>query len=196
MSEEDRERWNRRYANDAVGSPDLPDVFAPFQDFFPTRGIALEIACGQGRLAVWLAQRGMDVLGVDVCPVAIDRARRLAVASGVADRCRFDVVDLDDGLPGGPRVDLVVCHMFRDRRLDRPMIDRLAPGGILAVATLSGVGSAPASFRARRGELGEAFEQLEMIGHGEADGIAWFLGRQENDLGGGPNRGFSVAGDF
>jgi SAM-dependent methyltransferase len=179
MSEDDREHWDRRYANDAVGFPDLPDVFAPLQDLFPTRGNALEIACGQGRLAVWLAQRGMDVLGVDVSPVAIDRARRLAVASGVADRCRFDVVDLDDGLPGGPRADLVVCHMFRDRRLDQPMIDRLAPGGILAVATLSEVGSGPGSFRARPGELPEAFARLEILAEREGDGLALFLGRRE-----------------
>ena len=63
----------------------------------------------------------MEVWGVDVSPVAIDLAHRLAELSGVADRCRFEVVDLDDGLPDGPRVDLVLCHLphlFRDRRFD------------------------------------------------------------------------------
>jgi hypothetical protein len=97
----------------------------------------------------------------------------------VADRCHFDVVDLDEGLPAGPHVDLLACHMFRDRRLDQPMIDRLAPEGILAVATLSEVGSVPGSFRARPGELREAFARLETLAEGEADGIAWFLGRRE-----------------
>lgn len=183
MSDDDRESWDRRHAYaTSIGPPGLPEVFAPFEHHFPTRGVALEVACGRGTMAVWLAQRGMDVLGVDVSPIAIDLARRLAVVSGVADRCHFDVVDLDDGLPGGPQVDLLVCHMFRDRRLDQPMIDRLAPKGMLAVAALSEVGSVPGSFRARRGELREAFEQLEVIAQGEADGTAWFLGRRENDL--------------
>ena len=183
MSNDDRERWDRRHADAAsIGAPGLPEVFAPFEQHFPIRGDALEVACGQGRLAVWLAQRGMGVLGVDVSPLAIGLARRLAAASGVADRCRFDVVDLDHGLPDGPRVDLLVCHMFRDRRLDQPMIDRLSPGGILAVATLSEVGSGPGSFRSRPGELGEAFGRLETLADGEADGVAWFLGRRENDL--------------
>ena len=179
MSDDDRERWDRRHANaTSLGAPGLPEVFAPFEFHFPTRGDALEVACGQGRMAVWLAQRGMDVLGVDVSPVAIDQARRLAAVSGVADRCRFDIADLDGGLPEGPPVDLLACHMFRDRRLDQPMIDRLAPGGILAVANLSDVGSAPGSFRARPGELREAFARLEALAEGEADGRAWLVGRR------------------
>ena len=180
MSDDDRERWDRRHANTtSIGPPGLPEVFAPFQHHFPTRGDALEVACGQGRWAVWLAQREMDVLGVDVSQVAIDHARQLAVVSGVADRCHFDVADLDEGLPEGPHVDLLACHMFRDRRLDQPMIDRLAPEGILAVATLSEVGSGPGPFRAQPGELVEAFARLEALAAGEAGGIAWFLGRRK-----------------
>jgi hypothetical protein len=70
--------------------------------------------------------------------------------------------------------------MFRDRRLDEPMIDRLAPDGILAMAALSEVGSGPGSFRARPGELREAFVRLEALAEGEAGGIAWFLGRRKN----------------
>jgi SAM-dependent methyltransferase len=181
MTEDDREHWDLRHAAaTSVGPPGLPEVFAPFEDLFPTRGAALEVACGRGTMAVWLAQRGMDVFAVDVSPIAIDLARRLAVVNGVTDRCQFDVVDLDEGLPGGPQVDLLVCHMFRDRRLDRPMIDRLAVDGILAVATLSEVDSGEGSYRARPGELREAFEQLQLIAQGEANGIAWFLGRRDD----------------
>jgi len=93
----------------------------------------------------------MSVLGVDVSPVARDLARQLASRSGVADRCRFEVWDLDEGLPPGLPVDLVICHMFREPRLDRLMVDRLRPGGVLAIATLSEVGVEPGRFRARLG---------------------------------------------
>ncbi len=97
----------------------------------------------------------MEVLGVDVSPVALDLASELALRSGVADRCQFEVWDLDDGLPPGPPIDLIVCHMYREPRLDRLMVDRLRSGGLLAIASLSEVGGEPGRFRARPGELRE-----------------------------------------
>jgi hypothetical protein len=75
----------------------------------------------------------MNVRGFDVSPVAIGQARDLARRSRVSDRCRFDVVDLDHGLPTGPPVDVIVSHKFWDRRLDRAILGRLAPGGLLAI---------------------------------------------------------------
>lgn len=154
-----------------------PAVFAPFEHLFPTVGQALEVACGQGLAAVWLARRGMDVWGVDVSGVAIGQARDLARRSRVADRCRFDVVDLDGGLPSGPPVDLVVCHKFRDGRLDRDIIRRLSPGGLLAISALSEVGAAPGPFRAGPSELRHAFGELDVIAACEGDGEAWLLAK-------------------
>ena len=155
-----------------------PPVFAHVEDLFPTEGNALELACGRGRGAVWLAGRGVDYWGVDVSPVAIDLARKLTSLYGLGDRCRFDVVDLDDGLPPGPPVNLIFCHLFRDPRLDEAMIERLAAGGMLAVAVLSQVGAGPGEFRARPGELRDAFGTLEIVDEGEGDGIAWILARR------------------
>ncbi len=181
VSEEDRVRWDERYVSrgappiDAVGPA---AVFAPYQGMFPTAGRALDVACGQGLGAVWLARRGLDAWGVDVSEVAIGQARDLARRDGVADRCRFDVVDLDHGLPTGPPVTIIYCHRFRDRRLDRAMIERLAPGGLLAVTTLSQVGSTPGPFRAAPGELHTAFADLDRIAAGEGQGQAWLLARR------------------
>jgi SAM-dependent methyltransferase len=162
--------------------PALP-AFAHVDRLFPTRGQALEIACGRGRGAVWLASRGMTYWGLDLSPVAIDLARQLVERSGVAHRCRFDVFDLDAGLPDGQSVDLVLSYLFRDPRLDRAIVDRLAPGGLLAVAVRSEVGVGPEEFpdgsrRARPGELREAFGDLEILDEGENDGIATILARR------------------
>ena len=183
MSDEDRTRWDAKYAGRCAPTPDTAEpaaVFAPFSDAFPAAGHALDIACGQGVAAVWLAQRGLQVVGFDVSPVAIEQARAFALRSGAIDRCRFDVVDLDDGLPGGPPVDLIYCARFRDRRLDAPMVQRLAPGGLLAVTALSQVGSTTGRFRAAPGELRTAFADLEVIAEGEADGLAWLLARRRD----------------
>ncbi|KUI16993.1 SAM-dependent methyltransferase [Mycobacterium lehmannii] len=181
MSEQDRVRWEERYqsreAPRAVAA-ELPAVFAPFANEFPTEGRALDLACGLGSASVWLARRGMEVWGVDISATAIRRARDLAARSGVSDRCRFDVVDLDLGLPAGLSVDAVVCHRFRDTRLDQPIIERLAPGGLLAISALSVVDAEPGRFRVAPGELVAAFAELTVIAAGEGNGEAWLLARK------------------
>jgi SAM-dependent methyltransferase len=178
--EGDRLRWDERYAS--LGPPGVravavPDVFAAHADVFPTTGRALDLACGQGLGSVWLARRGLEVLGWDVSPVAVGHARDLARRSGVGGRCRFEVVDFDDGLPAGPPVEVVLCHRFRDPRLDRAVIARVARGGLLAVAVLSEVGRGPGPYRAAAGELPRAFADLDVLATGEGEGHAWLLAR-------------------
>ncbi|HEU0191730.1 MAG TPA: class I SAM-dependent methyltransferase [Mycobacterium sp.] len=181
MSEADRARWDERYLGQDAPVADAagPDpVFLPYAGAFPTAGHALDVACGQGTGAVWLARRGLDVRGLDVSAVAVGQAREFAARSGVTEHCRFDVADLDDGLPPGPPVDVIYCRRFRDHRLDQAMIDRLAPGGLLAITALSAVGGCCGPFRAAPGELPAAFAALEVIAAGEGQGQAWLLARR------------------
>src|SRR5207253_1338786 len=102
----------------------------------------------------------------------MERARARAIEHRVSDRCRFAVVDLDDGLPDGPAADVIVCHLFRDPRLDAAIVERLAPGGLLAVAALSEVGAAPGSFRVPQGGLVRAFAAREVVAAREGGGAA------------------------
>lgn len=117
-------------------------------------------------------------MGYDVSPVAIAQATALAESHGAGGRCTFVVADLDAGLPAGEPVDLILCHRFRDARLDRAVVEHLAPGGVLAMAALSEVGAEPGRFRTRPGELTDAFASLETIDSDEADGVAWLLARK------------------
>jgi SAM-dependent methyltransferase len=181
VTDADRAHWDGRYAPrdpvpvDAVAPP---EPLARYEHLVPTVGTALDVACGQGVGAVWLARRGLAVEGLDVSAVAVERARDLARRSAVDDRCRFHVVDLDHGLPPGPPVDLVVCLRFRDPRLDPALVDRLRPGGLLVVTALSEVGARPGRFRVGPGELPAAFSALDLIAAGEGDGEAWLLARK------------------
>lgn len=64
-------------------------------------GRALELGCGTGTNSVWLTQQGFEVAGVDLAPLAIERAESRAQAAGVAVRFAVaDVLDLPD--LGGP----------------------------------------------------------------------------------------------
>jgi SAM-dependent methyltransferase len=188
VSTGDRERWDRRFATVGPGVPGPPAALVGREDLVPggdatqrsstgrPAGRALDLACGRGTVAVWLAACGLTTTAVDVSPEALRLTDELAAAHGVA--VRTVDADLDDGLPSavaGP-VDVVVCQRFRDPAL-YPVLPRLlAPGGLLVVSVLSTVGDAGGSYRAEAGELCAAFGHLEVLvdeeGHGEAHLVA------------------------
>lgn len=182
MSREDQQTWDRKHSRSmpapVIQPPPPPPLFAHVEQEFPREGRALEIACGRGEGAVWLASRGLDYHGVDVSPVAIDMARRFVDAYRLGDRCRLEVWDLNEGLPPGEPVDLLFCHMFRDPRLYEGMIERVMPGGLVAMAVLSVVGGQAGAYRARPGELRNAFGHLDVLDEGEGDGVARILARK------------------
>jgi SAM-dependent methyltransferase len=100
-------------------------------------GRALDIGCGTGTNARWLASRGFDVLGVDVAPRAIEMAIEKLAAESLAGRVRFAVGDFLATLPDGGPFDFVFdrgCfHVFEpdDRARFAAQVARvLAPGGI------------------------------------------------------------------
>lgn len=138
-SSNDGPAWNARYAEGELpwdsGEPDahLREVLEAYD--IPS-GSALEIGCGTGTNAIWLAQQGFEVTGLDVAPNAVARAEEKAAAAGVA--CRFVARDvLVDEVPGSARdfvYDRGCFHVF-DRAEDRERFasrvhDLLAPGGL------------------------------------------------------------------
>src|SRR5262245_4103303 len=58
VTEADRTRWDERHARSGPATPGPPPRFTPYAHFFPTRGHALDLACGRGPGSVWLAARG------------------------------------------------------------------------------------------------------------------------------------------
>jgi 2-polyprenyl-3-methyl-5-hydroxy-6-metoxy-1,4-benzoquinol methylase len=178
--DDDRRTWDDRHAEQLAGPPLPPAGLDEVLDALPPAGPALDVACGLGATAVWAAQQGFEVLGLDVSPVAVAAATELARTVGVADRARFVVHDLDRGLPAeavGPH-QLVVCQRFRQPDLYRVLSSSLAPGGLLVVTVLSTVGhrGRRSPYRAEPGELLDAFDDLEVLfareGAGEATVVA------------------------
>ena len=108
-------------------------------------GRALDLGCGEGGDAVWLADRGWAVVAVDISETALGRAAEEASSRGVADRIEFVQKDLSDDFPDG-EFDLVSAQFLHSRvRLDRQRIlanavDAVGPGGLLLIVDH---GSAP-----------------------------------------------------
>ena len=180
MSDADRERWDARHRAAGPAVPAPPGVLMGAADLtssVPTTGRALDVACGRGAVAVWLALRGLTVDAVDVAPAGVAAGAALADRNGVGERVRWIVHDLDDGLPAActGQYDVVVCQLFRDPDHYGALAAALAPGGLLAVSVLSEVGAAPGPFRARPGELRAAFAGLAVLLDREGDGEAALL---------------------
>lgn len=106
----------------------------------PTLGgtCALDLGCGEGGDAIWLAEQGWKVTAVDVSGTALSRARTAAVAKGLADHVDFQQHDLTTDFPAG-EYDLVAATFLHSTvPMDRSAILRraaaaVAPGGTLLI---------------------------------------------------------------
>lgn len=101
-------------------------------------GYALDLGCAEGSDSVWLADRGWDVLGVDVSPTALERTRARAEYAGVAERVRTEQHDLGSSFPSG-RFDLVAASYlqtplsFPRARILQQAAAAVRPGGLLLI---------------------------------------------------------------
>ena len=127
-----REYWDRKYAERSSSGRATPNRTFACEAEDLLAGSALDLACGEGRHAVWLAKRGWDVVAVDFSAVAVDRGRARAEREGVA--VDFRAVDLLDFEPDESAFDLVLVLFLQlpadERRLVLGRATRaLAPGG-------------------------------------------------------------------
>lgn len=91
------ERFDQRYQSDEVPWDDAlppPEIMTTAQQLEPGR--ALDLGCGYGRAAIYLAQHGWEAVGVDFIPKAVAVATERAAAQGVAGRTRFWQASADD----------------------------------------------------------------------------------------------------
>ncbi len=121
----DRDDWNQRYGGAELVWTAEPNRFLVAETAGLPPGRALDVACGEGRNAVWLAERGWQVTGVDFSDVALEKARRLAASRGVDGE--WLVVDLRDYEPPVRSFDLVlVFYLQVPAELRRPILRRAA----------------------------------------------------------------------
>lgn len=123
--------WDRRYAEKELVWSAGPNRFLVAEAEALEPGAALDLACGEGRNALWLAERGWRVAGIDFSPVAVEKARRIAERRGVAADFRVgDVLELDDAAA----YDLVLVFYLQlpaeeMRRAVAAAARAVAPGG-------------------------------------------------------------------
>jgi len=198
MSRSEHNAWNQRYRERSHHSTD-PDPFLvqAFEQYvaaeFPGGGVALDLAGGVGRHAIWLARRNWTVTLVDISEVGLEQARKNA--GPLASRINFVAADLEQLSSSGregfslPRAtyDLVLVFFYLERSLFPRLIRALKPGGMLIYKTytvdqmtLPGGPSHPLHLL-KHDELLRAFGKLRVLYYRETfreRGLAEFLGKK------------------
>lgn len=130
----EREDWNKRYASEEFIWTANANRFLMAETADLSPGSALDLATGEGRNAVWLAEQGWTVRAVDFSDVAIGKAKRLATVRNVIDEIDFCEEDLRRYEPEFHRFDLVALIYLQIPQADLlPILSRaaraVAPGG-------------------------------------------------------------------
>ncbi len=159
--------WNERYRSGERASEDLlapptPLVVETAQQLQP--GCALDLACGSGRNALWLAEHGWRVTAVDGAAAAIKILRERAAERNF--NVRALVADLQAGefSIGQSAWDLIVIAYYLQRDLFEAAKAGARHGGILlAIAHITEPGEEPTPHRLRSGELSGFFRGWEIL---------------------------------
>ena len=79
----DERFWDERYTTDDLVWTDRPNEFLVRETMSLPPGTALDLACGEGRNAIWLAEQGWSVVGADFSSVGLEKAKAFADQRGV-----------------------------------------------------------------------------------------------------------------
>jgi SAM-dependent methyltransferase len=132
----DRAAWDARYAATDTLWTFEPSRFLVAEAAPLPPGRALDLACGEGRNALWLADRGWRVTAVDFSRVALERGRAVAAERGFpVEWVEADVVEWEPPRDAFDLVALVYLHLAaeRFREVVRRSAHALAEGGVLVV---------------------------------------------------------------
>ncbi len=157
-----RAKWDQRYRC-AEGLPEPALVLREYAHLLPGRGDALDLACGLGASALWLAKRGFRVSAWDLSPVAIRQLSAHVQERGlpVAASVRNVVAEP----PPPDCFDLILVAHFLDHALCPAIAAALRPGGLLFYQTfsresVSDCGPSNPAYRLGPNELLELFRGL------------------------------------
>ena len=166
MSEADRAKWQRRYGERSYTARTHPTALLEEWLARLPGGQALDLACGTGRNALYLAAAGYRVDAMDIATAALHRGARRAAELGV--EVNWIDVDLDSVALAPDNYDVVVVARYVNRGLSDALLDSLRDGGFLLYeqhfhSEQQVDGPRSPSFRLQPNELLEMFRALRVL---------------------------------
>ena len=170
MSQEDREKWDQRYTEDTDRKGNPVNLLEDWLPGLPV-GRALDVACGAGRNAIFLAQAGFDVDAIDISQAGLEKARQNAESQGID--INWVEHDLDLPYDFDREYDLIVVLWYVNLPLITRLCDCLASGGYLIceehlVIDSEVIGPKNPHYRVKPGALREAVSSLEVLHYEES----------------------------
>jgi 2-polyprenyl-3-methyl-5-hydroxy-6-metoxy-1,4-benzoquinol methylase len=163
------DRWNEKYRreSDLWLEREPRQLLTSFVHLLPDRGRALDAACGVGTNAIFLAENGLNVIGIDISEhalrLALRRAKKLGYSIEVA------VADLSHPWLPGEYFDVITNFHFLERATIPVYRQALKSGGLILFDTFLATRSAvnTPSYYLEPGELLHLFDEFEIIHYAE-----------------------------
>ena len=172
MSAEDREKWDQRYREGAYASRNYPSEFLRNRANLLNVGRAMDLACGVGRNAIYLAELGFEVDAVDVSLVGLEIARKKAKERRLSIQWLNEDLLSDWTIPD-QQYDLILMLRFVSSEVLVKLPQLLARGGALIIEEHlqwpqgNVIGPSGNRFRVEPGELMEGCKELDVLFHYE-----------------------------
>ena len=143
-------------------------------DLLTASGAALDLACGSGRHALWLAERGYTTTAVDRDPAAIDSVSREAARRGLSVQAVVIDVESDRASLEADSFDVIVVVYYLHRPLFPSLVAALKRGGVLVYETFTRAQAARGkptnpAFLLETGELARLVQPLQIVRSREGD---------------------------
>jgi SAM-dependent methyltransferase len=159
--------WDERYRSGERAAEDLDATPTPLLMETAKRltpGKALDLACGTGRNALWLAEQGWSVTAVDGSLAAVEILRDRAVERGVTLHTQVADLEKREYQIDPSSWDLIAICYYLQRDLFEPAKQGVAPGGILiSIVHMTEPGEEPTAYRLGPGELAKYFQGWEIL---------------------------------
>ena len=135
MSRSNKEKWEQRYKKPNDSKPHVARVLIENAHLLPIKGKALDLACGRGDNAFFLAQQGLTVAAWDISENAVNAIKVRSHLEGIEVAAR--ALDIMQSPPSVNSMNVIVVSRFLERDLFKYLKAAIRPGGLIFYQTFT-----------------------------------------------------------